>query len=247
MSKAKSKRMRVFAGPNGAGKSTIIKEIQKVVKTGPYINADDIEKACIDKGFINLGDYGIEATAHEFENFLKQSTLLKKAEQEQFQISLFFSNNIITVTAPIHSYAAALIAEFLREILVSKGDTFSFETVMSHASKLATLKRAHEMGFKNYLYFISTESVDINVERVNARVLKGGHPVQEQKIRDRYIRSMDLLSSMIPFCHRCFIWDNSGEQYRLILEIVDGETIRVLEDNIPGWIYIYVLQKLGVS
>ena len=36
--------MRVFAGPNGSGKSTIIKEIQKKVTTGPYVNADDIEK-----------------------------------------------------------------------------------------------------------------------------------------------------------------------------------------------------------
>lgn len=247
MSKAKSKRMRVFAGPNGSGKSTIIKEIQKTVKTGPYINADDIEKACTDKGFINLGDYGLESTAHEFEEFLNQSTLLKKAHQDGFQVSLSFSNNIITVSAPVHSYAAALIADFLRIILVLKGDTFSFETVMSHPSKLETLKRAHEMDFKNYLYFISTESADINVERVNARVEKGGHPVQEQKIRDRYIRSMDLLSSMIPYCHRCFILDNSGEQYRLILEIVDGQIIRVLDDNIPEWVYIFVLQKLGVN
>lgn len=64
MSKKAVSRMRVFAGPNGSGKSTIIKEIQKKVRTGIYINADDIEKACKDKKFINLGDYGLEKARH---------------------------------------------------------------------------------------------------------------------------------------------------------------------------------------
>ncbi len=44
--------MRVFADPNGSGKSTIIKAIQKFVTTGPYINADDIEKFCREKGLL---------------------------------------------------------------------------------------------------------------------------------------------------------------------------------------------------
>ncbi|HEY8959360.1 ATP-binding cassette domain-containing protein [Chitinophaga sp.] len=53
MSAKSPKRMRVFAGPNGSGKSTIIKEIQKAYNTGTYINADDIEKAAKEKGFVN--------------------------------------------------------------------------------------------------------------------------------------------------------------------------------------------------
>jgi predicted ABC-type ATPase len=40
---------------------------------------------------------------------------------------------------------------------------------MSHSSKLDMLKQAHTLGFKNYLYFISTESADINVRRVADR------------------------------------------------------------------------------
>jgi len=105
-----------------------------------------------------------------------------------------------------------------------------------------------EAGFKNYLYFISTESADINVRRVEERVKKGGHPVNEQKIRERYIRSMDLVNKMIPFCRRCFILDNSLEnQFRLIAEIEDGQTINILTDEeIPAWVETYIFQKLGV-
>lgn len=238
--------MRVFAGPNGSGKSTIIKEIQKIYKTGVYINADDIEKACNERGFVNLGDYKLEASVADFQSYLDHSTLLKKALADGFKINLKLSNNVITTGGDSNSYEAALISEYLRRLLIVKGETFSFETVMSHPSKLDVFKSADAAGFKNYLYFISTESADINVNRVSERVEKGGHPVNEQKIRERYVRSMDLIADMIPYCHRCFLFDNSADTYRLIAEVIDGETMILETDDIPTWFDTYVLKKLGV-
>lgn len=238
--------MRVFAGPNGSGKSTIIKEIQKAYKTGIYINADDIEKAGREKGFINLGDYNIESTPADFGAYLEQSTLLAKAREEGFNIDLKLSNNVITIGEDSNSYEAALISEYLRRLLIAKGETFSFETVMSHPSKLDILKNAYARGFKNYLYFISTESADISVNRVTERVKKGGHPVNEQKIRERYVRSMELVADMLPYCHRCFFFDNSEDAYRLIAEIIDGETLKIETNDIPTWFDTYVLKKLGI-
>ncbi|SKD04826.1 ABC transporter [Chitinophaga ginsengisegetis] len=85
MSVRNAKRMRVFAGPNGSGKSTIIKEIQKAYKTGTYINADDIEKSAREKGFVNLGDYNLEADTTDFNTYLKHSSLLEKAVKDGFQ------------------------------------------------------------------------------------------------------------------------------------------------------------------
>ncbi|HEY8959361.1 hypothetical protein [Chitinophaga sp.] len=117
---------------------------------------------------------------------------------------------------------------------------------MSHPSKLNILQNAFAAGFKNYLYFISTESADINVNRVMERVKKGGHPVNEQKIRERYVKSMDLVADMLPYCHRCFFFDNSGDTYRLIAEVIGGETLKIETNDIPTWFDIYVLQKLGL-
>lgn len=241
------KRMRVFAGPNGSGKSTIIKEIAKVVRTGIFINADEIEKAGRNNKFINLGDYGLTSTPDTFTDYYNQSTLLAKGLAEGKQIDLSFSNNVITVGEKTNSYEAAFIADFLRTQLIAKGETFTFETVMSHPSKLDTLRIAQQASYKNYLYFVSTEAVEINIKRVEERVAKGGHYVDPQKIRDRYVRTMDLVSQMIPHCHRCFIFDNSLETYRLILEIIDGSNICIhTDDEIPAWVDRYVLQKLGV-
>lgn len=240
------KRMRVFAGPNGSGKSTIIKEIQKVVWPGVYINADDIEKAGRERKFINLGDYNLESDTDTFKSYLESSTLVIKAREEGLKVDLSLSNNIIRLGQDTNSYEAALVSDYIRRLLILKGETFSFETVMSHPSKLDIFKAAAAAGFRSYLYFISTESADINVNRVEVRVRKGGHPVDEQKIRERYIRSMDLVTSIIPYCHRCFIFDNSLDDYRLILEVEQDRDIRIQPGVVPEWVDKYVLQKLGV-
>jgi predicted ABC-type ATPase len=189
-----SKRMRVFAGPNGSGKSTIIKEITKKVRTGTYINADEIEKSAKVNRFINLGDYSLSSTSEQFSSYLKTSTLFDKARKEGYNIDLSLIDNVITIGGNTNSYEAALIADFLRTLLLEKGDTFTFETVMSHPGKLDTFKNAKQAGYKNYLYFVSTESVEINIRRVEEREAKGGHAVAHDKIKERYIRSMDLVS-----------------------------------------------------
>ena len=235
-------RMRVFAGPNGSGKSTIIGEIQKQVRTGAYINADEIEKKCKQQKFLNLADHRLTSTTAHFTEYLQQSSLLIKAQKEGYNIDLFFRDNIIVIGHDTNSYEAALIADYLRRLLIKKGETFSFETVMSHSSKLETLQDADAAGFKNYLYYISTEDPSINKGRVATRVLKGGHNVPPDKIEDRYFRSNELLIQMIPYCHRCFVFDNSGTEYKLIVEVVDGEEIIVhTDDIIPLWVDKYLL------
>ena len=71
--------------------------------------------------------------------------------------------------------------------------TFSFETVFSHSSKLDIMQQAVELGYKVYLYFVSTEDPEINKFRVAARKMKGGHDVPPEKIESRYYLSMNLL------------------------------------------------------
>ncbi|WP_315821298.1 hypothetical protein [Paraflavitalea speifideaquila] len=68
----------MFAGPNGSGKSTIIKEIAKQVRTGTYINADDIEQAGRTNKFINLGNYKVTSSTEEFINYLSTSPIIKR-------------------------------------------------------------------------------------------------------------------------------------------------------------------------
>lgn len=46
-------------------------------------------------------------------------------------------------------------------------------------------------GFKSYLYFICTKDLGINKQRVKNRISEGGHAVSDQKIEQRYYRSLE--------------------------------------------------------
>lgn len=100
--------------------------------------------------------------------------------------------------------------------------SFCFETVMSHESKIELLKTAKSQGFKTYLYFLYTQSPELNVLRVKQRVAEGGHSVPEEKIRERYGRCFQVLPGALPFADRVYILDNSGEFPVLVGEGKEG-------------------------
>lgn len=247
---AKVKRLRIVAGPNGSGKSTIIEMLRKNFDCGVYLNTDDIEKILSDKGLLRLSDYLIESNSEEYQAFLKNKniqSLIAKAEIDGFPIHLRFDTNLLITDEPTHSYEAALAAEFLKDRLLSQGELFTFETVMSHPSKLDFVKAAQRSDYKIYLYFVSTESVEINIQRVAQRVIKKGHPVPEDHIRSRYTKSLELLSQMIPLSYRTYLFDNSSETETFLraAEIYRGKELTIHIDPVPEWINTYVINPLN--
>ena len=214
--------MRVFAGPNGSGKSTIINAVRKTkvnnqpVDFGIYINADDIAKDLRNDAF-HFKTYTTSVTEEEFKKEAIQSGLINNEFTEaQFLSCYFFSNNKVSLTSG-HSVAKAderiaqILAHFLRKKLLQEKKKLSFETVFSHTSKLDIMREAKESGYKVYLYFVSTESPEINKFRVEARKNKGGHDVDPIKIEQRYYRSLDLLFEAAQLCYQVFFIDNSKE------------------------------------
>lgn len=212
--------MRVFAGPNGSGKSTMINQIAKQYSVGVYINPDLIEADLKTTGYVVLGNFKInDLTVDELENFIDNHSILKKAKSEGFTIDLKYdleTNSIVNLNKLRPSYEAALIADFLRRKLIAQGEKLSFESVMSHDSKLEIFDFAREHGYKVYLYFICTESPEINKGRVKLRVLEGGHDVDEDRIESRYYKTLKLLKPAVLRAYRAFLWDNSGKE-QLIL------------------------------
>jgi predicted ABC-type ATPase len=86
---------------------------------------------------------------------------------------------------------------------------FSFETVLSSAYKLDILKKAKENGYFIKCIFVLTVNPQINVERVNARVMSGGHEVPIEKIKSRYFSSLANIKKLIELCDILHVYDNS--------------------------------------
>lgn len=78
-------RLRLIAGPNGSGKSSIFqkikafKENQKSIRTGPFLNSDDIEKSFKENGSLDLRQFDIGSPpASLIEDYLGISTFKGK-------------------------------------------------------------------------------------------------------------------------------------------------------------------------
>jgi predicted ABC-type ATPase len=114
---------------------------------------------------------------------------------------------------------------------------------MSHPSKIEFLVRLKKSGYRVYLYYIATESYEINIGRISVRVKKGGHPVSTDKVKERFIKSLGLLYRAIKITDRAYIFDNSGIETKYIAEITEGKQIEMKVDTSPVWFENYVLSK----
>lgn len=234
-------RLRVFAGPNGSGKSTLL-NVLPPEWVGVYVNADDLERAIRTYGDFDLADYGlgeaVEARFARLSQVVRESERLNPEHASGLADQMTIRGSAVQLNgAQVDSYAAGAIADFLRSELLDAGEDFTFETVMSHPSKVDFMARAQQRGYRTYLYFIATEDVTINVDRVRQRVDLGGHPVDARTIDKRYPRSIALLRPACDVANRAYIFDNSGETYRLIAEVTNGEELEVHTDSIPAWFY----------
>lgn len=248
MSKTKIKRLRMFAGLNGSGKSTVFHNINRQFSIGHYINADDIEIRLRSTGFVNFYDFDLEISDEELQSFIHKSSLVSKAKSSGLDVFLQAEKNIVVTNAgKVHSYEAALLTAFIRSKLIERKQSFSFETVMSHPSKCEILAHAQKEEYQTYLYFICTKSSEINVERVKNRVSKGGHPVPKDKIIGRYHRSLNLLHEAVKNTHRAFIFDNSQDTHKLILEVYQGKEVIPHTTKIPFWAKTHLLDKMRLE
>ena len=234
----------MFAGPNGSGKSTIKGEVApELIKI--YVNADELEKEAKATGFIDLTPFGISTTLPELLAFHAEHYLIKSKELNSQTDQIGLSGSKVDYRkVNVNSYLASVISDFLRQRLLEKGLSFTFETVMSHHSKVEFMKEAQARGYRTYLYFVSTENPDINIDRVGIRVREGGHPVDPEKVRERYFKSLALLPEAIAVSNRAYIFDNSGDSTVFLAEITDGVSLQYQTEEIPDWFFDAYVDKV---
>lgn len=106
--------------------------------------------------------------------------------------------------------------------------------------KIDEIQGLHSTGYQVYLYFVCTDSPGVNISRVNNRVEKGGHKVSNERITERYSRSLENLHLALPFCFRSYFFDNSGKEQELIAEVYNGR-MELKTAELPNWFIDFVL------
>lgn len=139
------------------------------------------------------------------------------------------------LVTPEGAYQAAEQAAAMRAQLLTDRRSFITETVFSHPSKVTLLEQARGRGYLLTLHIVCVP-VDLTVRRVQERVLRGGHDVPEEKIRQRYERLWPLVVQAAAHAQTVRVYDNSTREQalRVLLQVQDGHPSRPVVW--PDWI-----------
>lgn len=235
-------RFRMFAGPNGSGKTHLFNFLQNhsYIHTEIYVNADSIEQKLSDSMQFNFNAYRVKVSDEDFKKHIRQSGILKKIKDKSFLEKLELRSGILKMRIrknELNSYIASFVATYLAGKLIETKQSFCYETVLSHQSKLNLLRQAQENGYKTYLYFVFTDDWHLNIERVKLRVRQGGHNVDDKKIEERYFRSLKLFSKAAKISGSAYLLDNS-KNFELMALLHNGKVLQAAQ-NYPEWLKKY--------
>ena len=88
---------------------------------------------------------------------------------------------------------------------------YTFENTPGGKTTTALLERAIAQKMEVRMWYVGLRSPELNVERVHARVAKGGHDITEAKIHERYRESLLNLIRLLPNLTELLVYDNTVE------------------------------------
>jgi predicted ABC-type ATPase len=102
---------------------------------------------------------------------------------------------------------------------------FAFETTLATRFYASWIARLRESGYDLHVVFVWLRSVELAIERVERRVLSGGHSIPEEVIRRRYHRGLvNFFELYQPLADTWAAYDNSGSATPLLVA-AGGENI----------------------
>jgi predicted ABC-type ATPase len=139
---------------------------------------------------------------------------------------------------PARDYEAARMAEELRQKLLSEGRSHCTETVFSdpRGEKLGLLDQAQQNGFCVLLIFVGIPDAALSQARVMNRVANGGHDVPDEKLWERYPRTLENLAKAVEKIRHVLIFDNSSRDkpYQPIARVENGAIVWQAAE-LPDW------------
>jgi predicted ABC-type ATPase len=133
--------------------------------------------------------------------------------------------------------------------------TFAFETTLGGMTIAALLEKALDAGIEVRIWYAGLSSPEHHIARVKARVAKGGHPIPDEKIIQRYDGGRRNLIRLLPRLTELYLYDNSAEADPTtgatptpirLLHMQNGKVVSSSELHlIPEWAKPIVVVALG--
>ncbi len=134
---------------------------------------------------------------------------------------------------------------------------FAFETTLGASTIPRLLMRAAMEGIEIYVWYIGLSSPELHIERVQARVRRGGHDIPAGHIHRRYELSRLNLIELLPQLTALRVYDNSADadpaagrtpKPKLVLHMARRRILNLLDlQHTPDWAKPIVAAALKLS
>lgn len=145
----------------------------------------------------------------------------------------------------------------LLERAIAERLDYAFETTLGGKTIPALLEKAIASGIEVRIWYVGLASPELHIARVRARVARGGHAIPEERIRERYARSLLNLIRLMPKLTEVRVCDNSREadphtgaapEPRLIVHLNRGKLVTLCDlASTPDWAKPAVLAALKTA
>ncbi len=128
---------------------------------------------------------------------------------------------------------------------ISVHQTIGVETVLSSPKYRRLVEKAQKHDFEICFVYVYLATVEQQLDRIKARVAKGGHDVPPDKVRSRRGRSFAQMPWFFWQADRGWIFDNSGDVPKLVAHQAKGkgaEFVIAEDDLLPE-----LLDKLALG
>ncbi|NOR88316.1 MAG: zeta toxin [Bacteroidales bacterium] len=135
--------------------------------------------------------------------------------------------------------AGRLLLARIKELL-QEDETFAVETTLATRSYVNLIHKAKSKGYEVILLFLTLNSKELAVKRVQTRVNEGGHNIKLEVIKRRYKSGINnLFDIYLPIVNRWIVVDNSGEEFQIIAQ---GDESEIIVKNESTWSKIKAIE-----
>jgi len=128
---------------------------------------------------------------------------------------------------------------------IERKESFMIESNLSKKSDYEWIKRMQRHGYYAVLYFLGTDDVEINKDRVLNRVAQGGHDIAVPIIEQRYRMGLTYLKSEILNFTDAYLYDSSDKIPKQMAVLKKGKIIEQI-DNPSLWVkeVLFIAKRL---
>ena len=134
------------------------------------------------------------------------------------------ADDVVSSTGMENEEAAKFVDKKRYDSIKAKAD-LTFETVLSSKYKMDILRKSKDEGYFIKCVFVLTADPELNVARVESRVMQGGHGVDREKVKTRFYKSLANIKELMSLCDILHVYDNTDSPYRIIRKHKDSITI----------------------